>query len=85
MQVERRDGALEYVVRDNGIGFDISDGARLFEPFRRLRSAEGFEGSGVGLAIAQAIVRRHGGSISAASVAGQGAVFRFTLPQNAIA
>lgn len=85
ISAERRDGALEYVVRDNGVGFDISDGARLFEPFRRLRSAEGFEGSGVGLAIAQAIVRRHGGSISAASVVGQGAVFRFTLPQIAIA
>lgn len=80
ISAHRRDGMIEVAVRDNGIGFDVSDAGRLFEPFRRLPSAAGYSGSGIGLAIVQAIVRRHGGGVSAASAPGQGAVFRFTLP-----
>jgi signal transduction histidine kinase len=78
----RRNGAVEYAVRDNGVGFDMKHADRLFGAFQRLPTSKGFEGSGVGLAIVERIVRRHGGTIRAESVAGQGATFRFTLPHN---
>lgn len=76
----REGGGVAYEVRDNGIGFDMREAARLFGTFERLPSAAGFEGSGVGLAIVQRILRRHGGAISARSAPGEGAVFSFTLP-----
>jgi PAS domain S-box-containing protein len=76
----RRDGAVEFTVRDNGVGFDMEQAGRIFDPFQRLPSARRFEGNGVGLAIVERVVRRHGGSISAQSTPGQGAIFRFTLP-----
>ncbi|HEX6692067.1 MAG TPA: PAS domain S-box protein [Burkholderiales bacterium] len=77
----RRDGdSVEFTVRDNGVGFDMQHATRLFDPFQRLPSARAFDGSGVGLAIVERILRRHGGSIRAQSTPGNGAVFRFTLP-----
>jgi len=69
-----------YFVRDNGVGFDMSDAAQLFTAFRRLESGRGFSGSGVGLAIVHRIISRHGGRIWAQSARGQGATFFFTLP-----
>ena len=76
----RRNAHVEYRIRDNGIGFDMAHAERLFEAFQRLPSAGGFDGNGVGLAIVQRIVQRHGGSIRAESAPGRGATFRFTLP-----
>jgi PAS domain S-box-containing protein len=76
----RSDGVVEFTVRDNGVGFDMQHAGRIFDPFQRLPSSRAFEGSGVGLAIVERVVRRHGGRISAQSTPGQGAVFRFTLP-----
>jgi PAS domain S-box-containing protein len=81
---ERRGGRVEYFVRDNGVGFDMRHARRLFTAFQRLPSAADYEGTGVGLAIVERIVRRHGGSIAGQAEPGRGATFRFSLPDEAL-
>lgn len=68
-------------VRDNGVGFSMADAPRLFEPFQRLPTAAGFEGTGLGLATAMRIAVRHGGTIRVRSDPGEGATFELELPR----
>ena len=67
-------------IRDNGIGFDPKDASAIFQPFKRLHTAEEYPGTGVGLAICRRIVQDQGGRIWAESVLGEGTTFFFTLP-----
>ena len=83
--MERTDnGTPVYYVRDNGAGFDPRYATRLFAPFQRLHAAKDFEGTGIGLATVQRIVRRHGGRIWATAASGEGATFRFTLSPDSL-
>ncbi len=71
---------IVYYVKDNGIGFDMQHANKLFHVFERLPTSEPHDGYGLGLAVVERIVHRHGGSVRAEAVPGKGATFFVTLP-----
>jgi light-regulated signal transduction histidine kinase (bacteriophytochrome) len=76
----REGGEIVYFVRDNGIGFEMRHAAKIFKVFQRLHTEAEFEGSGMGLALAQTALHRLGGRIWVESAVDEGSTFYFALP-----
>lgn len=73
---------IKISIRDNGIGFDMADAAKIMEPFKRLQNKHSYPGSGIGLALCQTICDRHHWTLHVRSVVGKGSTFTVEIPKN---
>ncbi len=79
IETDTPDGNRTFSIRDNGIGFDMAYADKLFQPFQRLHDHQGYEGSGIGLATVQRVMRHLNGHVRVDSQIGLGTVFYITL------
>lgn len=79
IETEAHDDGRLFIVRDNGIGFDMTYADKLFQPFQRLHENQGYEGSGIGLATVQRVMRHLNGTVTAESRIGVGTAFYVKL------